>query len=121
MLSYSTRPPFTFQTAFKNTREKKEDLEDVMNREVIPSSPPQLSNLTTVLVYRRKDSCYFAEYNQIDATFHNFFISVRRTTCFRRFFRPSSGAQNYTYSVRHLSDLPLARLAAGSSIGLTNA
>ena len=34
----------------------------------------------------------FAEYNQQDATFHNLFISVRRSTCFRRFFRPTSGA-----------------------------
>jgi len=46
----------------------------------------------------------FAEYNQQDATFLSLFISVRRSTCFRRFFRPSSGAQNCTYSVRHLSD-----------------
>jgi len=46
----------------------------------------------------------FAEYNQQDATFLILFISVRRCTCFRRFFRPSSGAQNCTYSVRHLSD-----------------
>ena len=58
----------------------------------------------------------FAKYNQQDATFHNFCISVRRSTCFRRVFRPSSGAQNCTYSVRYLSDryccLPLAvRLA----------
>ena len=30
----------------------------------------------------------FAEYNQKDATFHNLFISVRRSTCFRRVFRP---------------------------------
>ena len=29
-------------------------------------------------------------------------ISVRRCTCFGRFFRPSSGAQNCTYSVRYL-------------------
>jgi len=46
----------------------------------------------------------------------------RRSTCFRRVFRPSSAAQNCTYSVRPLL-LPaasLARLAAGSSIGLTN-
>ena len=35
-------------------------------------------------------------YNQEDATFHNLFISLRRSTCFRRFFRPSSGAQNCT-------------------------
>jgi len=44
----------------------------------------------------------FSEYNQQDATFLNVFISVRRSTCFRRFFRPSSGAQNCTYSVRPL-------------------
>jgi hypothetical protein len=66
----------------------------------------------------------FAEYNQRDATFHNLFISVGRSTCFRRFFRPSSGAQNCTYSVRCLLDhywyLLLARLAVESSIGLTN-
>jgi len=46
----------------------------------------------------------FAEYNQQDATFHNLFISVRRSTCFRWFFPPLSGAQNCTYSVRYLSD-----------------
>jgi hypothetical protein len=66
----------------------------------------------------------FAEYNQQDATIHNLFISVRRSTCFRRSFLPSSGAQNCTYSVRYLSDRycylllawpGLARLAAGSS------
>ena len=45
-----------------------------------------------------------AEYNQQDATFHSLFISVRRSTCFRRFSRPSSGAQNCTYSVRYWSD-----------------
>ena len=49
------------------------------------------------------NTCIFAEYIQQDATFHSFFISVRRSTCFRRFFRPSSGA----------------RLAVGSSNGLT--
>jgi len=42
--------------------------------------------------------------SQQGATFHNFAISVRRFTCFRRFFRPSSGAQNCTYSVKYLSD-----------------
>jgi len=46
----------------------------------------------------------FSEYSQQEATFHNLFISVRRSACFRRFFRPSSGAQNCTYSVRYLSD-----------------
>jgi len=46
----------------------------------------------------------FADCNQQDATFLNLFISVRRSTCFRRVFRPSSGTQNCTYSVRYLSD-----------------
>ena len=46
----------------------------------------------------------FIEYNQQEATFHNLFISVRRSTCFIWVFRPSSGAQNCTYSVRYWSD-----------------
>jgi len=46
----------------------------------------------------------FAAYNQQDATFHNLFISVTRSICFRRVFRPLSAAQNCTYSVRYLSD-----------------
>ena len=46
----------------------------------------------------------FAEYNQQDATSHNLYTSVRRSACVRRFFRPSSGAHNYTYSVIYLSD-----------------
>jgi len=66
----------------------------------------------------------FAEYNQQDAMFHNLFIPVRRSTSFRRFFRPSSGAQNCTYSVRYLSDrycyLRLAWPGWNCSIGLTN-
>ena len=75
---------------------------------------PQLcchKNLKSCTVQNRTfiGSCsanILAEYNQQDATFHNLFISVGRSTCFRRFFRPSSGCS-------------LARLAAGSSNGLT--
>ena len=33
------------------------------------------------------------KYNQRDATLHNLFIPVKCSTCFRRFFRLSSGAQ----------------------------
>ena len=47
---------------------------------------------------------YLCIVNQNCATFHNLPISIRRSTCFRRFFRPTSGAQNCTYSVRYLSD-----------------
>ena len=32
--------------------------------------------------------------------FSNLFISVRRSTCFRRFFRSSSGAQNWKLYVQ---------------------
>ena len=41
------------------------------------------------------------EYNQQVATFHSLFIPVRRSTCLRRGFLPSSAAQNCTYSVRY--------------------
>jgi hypothetical protein len=57
----------------------------------------------------------FAEYNQ-DATFYNLFISVRRSTCFRRVFRPSSGAKICAYSARYLSDLYCYLLLAGQAI-----
>jgi len=60
-----------------------------------------------------------AQYNQQQATFHNLCISVGRATCFRRFFHPSSGAQNCTYRPILLPAASLVgRLAAGSSIGL---
>ena len=70
------------------------------------------SILTDLNALKQKDLTFigqciakiFAEYNQLDVTFHNLFISVRRSICFRGVFRPSSGAQNYTYSVRYLSD-----------------
>jgi len=33
--------------------------------------------------------------------FLDLFIYINFSTCFRRFFRPSSGAQNRTYRVRY--------------------
>jgi len=39
------------------------------------------------------------KYNQRDATSHNLFVSVKRSTCFRLFLRPSSGAQKL--SIQH--------------------
>ena len=52
-------------------------------------------------------------------------ILVKRSTCFERSFRPSSGAQNCTYGNRHMSNsfwyLLLAELAAGTSSCLTYA
>ena len=37
------------------------------------------------------------KYNQPDATLHNLFVSVKCSTCFRRFLRPSSGAQKLVF------------------------
>jgi len=70
------------------------------------------SNLTFVCPCIAK---IFSEHNKQDANFFNLFIFVRRSTCFRRFFRPSSGAQNCTYSVRYLSDQYCYLLLAGQS------
>jgi len=63
--------------------------------------------------------------------FLTLFILVKRSTCFGRSFRPSSGAQDCTYSNRNMSNsccyLLLVRtrwnspLAAGSSSYLTYA
>jgi hypothetical protein len=48
--------------------------------------------------------CIF-KYNEQDATLHNVFIVVKCSTCFRRVFRPSSGAQNSIHSIGYLSGL----------------
>jgi len=58
----------------------------------------------------------FATCNQQDATFHNLFISVRFSTCFRRFFCPSSETHNCTYSVRYLSEKYCYLLLAWQSL-----
>ena len=65
---------------------------------------------------------HILKYNQENATLHNLFISVKCCACFRRFFRPSSGAQNCIYSIEHFVKpllLP-ATVVAGSSKGFTN-
>jgi hypothetical protein len=52
-------------------------------------------------------------YSQQDATFLEFIYFYRRSTCFRRFLRPSSGAHNCTYSFRYCQPilLPAATVA----------
>ena len=71
-------------------------------------------------------SHYFQSTTKKMQHFSNSFISVRRSTCFRRVFRPSSGAQNCTYCVSIFQSincylLLAVRPAAVSSNGLTNA
>jgi len=67
------------------------------------SAVPQPNSLPRAPVPCSKQFTIFAVYKQKDATFYILFISVTRSTYFRRFFRPSSGAQNCTYSVRYSS------------------
>jgi hypothetical protein len=49
-------------------------------------------------------------YSQQDATYLEFIYFYRRSTGFRRFLRPSSGAHNCTYSFRYCQ--PILLLAA---------
>jgi len=51
-----------------------------------------------------------SNYSQQDATLFEFIYFYRRSTCFRRFLRPSSGAHNCTYSFRYCQ--PILLLAA---------
>jgi hypothetical protein len=51
------------------------------------------------------------EYNQQAAKLYNILYAVN--TCFRRFLRPSSGAQTCTHSIGYMSSL----LAATASVG----
>jgi hypothetical protein len=43
------------------------------------------------------------KHNQQNATLHNGIYYYKRSTCFRRFLRPSSGAQNCLHSIGYLS------------------
>ena len=53
------------------------------------------------------------KYNQQDATLYSILYYCQCSTCFRRFHRPSSGAQNCTHSIWYMSSL----LAATTSVG----
>ena len=57
---------------------------------------------------------YSFKYNQQDATLYNILYCCQCSTCFRRFLRPSSGAQNCTHSISYMSSL----LAATTSVGV---
>ena len=57
-------------------------------------------------------------YNQQDATFLEFIYFYRRSTCFRRFLRPSSGAHNCTYSFTYCQ--PILLLAISSTVAASS-
>ena len=60
----------------------------------------------------RASLLYSFKYNQQDATLYNILYCCQCSTCFRRFLRPSSGAQNCTHSIWYMSSL-LAATASG--------
>jgi hypothetical protein len=53
-------------------------------------------------------------YNQQDASFYSILYYCQCSTCFGRFLRPSSGAQNCTHSIGYMSSL-LAATASGGN------
>jgi len=59
----------------------------------------------------------FLWYNQLDAPMYQiYFILKRRSTCFGRSFRPSSGVQDCIYSNRHLSNRYCCLLASAYQV-----
>ena len=68
---------------------------------VFPKRRYEINSVRCVITQKVADMVYlfFLKYNQRDTKLHNLFIFVKFSTCFRRFLRPSSGAQNWIYSI----------------------
>jgi len=75
---------------------------------------PAMQLLIYFLIY----TAPIANYSQQDATFFEFIYFYRRSTCFRRFLRPSSGVHNCTYSFRYCQ--PILLLAATSTVAASS-
>jgi hypothetical protein len=54
------------------------------------------------------------KYNQQDVTLYSILYYCKCSTCFRRFFRPSSGAQNCTHTTRYMSSLLAATVTVNA-------
>ena len=70
----------------------------------------QVTTLTTQnwRSWRRASLVYSFKYNQRDATLYNILYCCQCSTCFRRFYRPSSGAQ----TVHTVANSPTLAVAA---------
>jgi hypothetical protein len=65
-------------------------------------------DLSDKVIWRSWDRAslmYSFKYNQQDATLYNILYYCQCSTCFRRFLRPSSGAQKFTYSIWYMPGL----------------
>jgi hypothetical protein len=60
---------------------------------LLVSSIPCIYELHVCYIHKSVLFNIFPQFNQQDSTFLNLFISIKRSTCFRRFLHPSSGAQ----------------------------
>jgi len=97
--------------------------------------PKHAAQVLTTVMFDFHMSVHFKYISKVQPTkckrFLDPFIYLNCSTCFRRFPRPSSGAQNCTYSVRYCQNNTAAivdemelssissTIAVGSSIGLT--
>ena len=68
-------------------------------------------NIILTLMWPRIVNVFFQVYQQ-DATLYNILYYCQCSTCFRRFLRPSSGAEDCTHSIGYTSSL-LAATARG--------
>jgi len=71
---------------------------------------PLISQLCEMWWHNSMCFLIITNYSQQNAVFLEFIYFYRPSTCFRRFFRPSSGAHNCTYNLRYCQ--PILLLAA---------
>jgi hypothetical protein len=84
---------------------------EVKNEWSYTSTPPicliyvDRDSFTVALFFTFTGPCIvnIFQHNQQDAKLHNYIYFYKRSTCFRRFLRPSSGAQNCIHSIGYLS------------------
>jgi len=74
----------TYWSSSENTGRKGKVLQ---KNPLLPPSLPSFLPYSRNVIHRNISNS-FAEYNKQDAAFHSFFITLRRSTCFRRVFRP---------------------------------
>jgi len=84
--------------------------------QMIYSYPKETTHTEGVWIQRAADNTYSLSNYKLQPTRCNFYWFIyfyRRSTCFRRFLRPSSGAHNCTYILSSAS----SKVAASSNIG----
>ena len=73
--------------------------EHTMNIRQIADNVTEIGTAFFLHLWDRASLMYSFKYNQRDATLYNILCCCQCSACFRRFLRPSSGAQNCTHSI----------------------